>query len=74
MSMQRPCESFRARRSNSRERPSRIVEGFISVRRWVCASASVVITGLSAAAGIPEKLGLEISPGKPYIDIYELTG
>jgi len=33
-----------------------------------------VVTESSVAAVIPEKLGLEISPGKPYIDIYELTG
>ena len=72
--MQPPCESFRARRSDSRECPSRIVEGVICVRRCVCTSASVVVTGSSAAAVIPEKLGLGISACKPDVDIYELTG
>ena len=58
--MQRGCESFKERRSDSSECPTRIVEGFISVRTPVCTAASVVVTGSSAAAVMPEKLGSKI--------------
>ena len=59
--MQRGCESFKERRSDSSECPTRIVEGLMSVRSSVCTSASVVVTGSSAAAVMPEKLGSKIS-------------
>ena len=61
VSMQRGCASCRACRSDSSEWPKSIVEGSISVRRYVCTSASVVVTGSSASAVIPEKLGLRLS-------------
>ena len=59
MSMRRGCDSFRARRSYSRERLSRI-EDFIRMRRCVCTPVSVVVTGSNTAAVIPEKLGWKI--------------
>jgi hypothetical protein len=62
--MQRGYASCRACRSDSSEWPKRIVEGFISVRRYVCTSASVVVTGSSALAVSPEKLGSRLSARK----------
>ena len=59
MSMRRGCDIFRARRSYSRERLSRIKD-FIRMRRCVCTPVSVVVTGSNTAAVIPEKLGWKI--------------